>query len=432
MKKSKCIAVMLLATFLLAPKLDYIDTTPVPLLLLCAIALLFGWTNPEANERETRTGLSDSLFGTMVFTWTGLCGIATLSAIFNNSFSFEIIAKPIRQVLLVLTIQWLVRTRVVDATVALASTVVAGTVNSCVLLMQFLGPQYGYSDTILQHPGMTNEVIFRKAGLVNGYPIAGLVALFAIGAGFMLFFTSTRKSMYIILFIPNLVALFLTSRTALLAAAIFLSIVLVQAASPQLIIVITVAAVAIGILIFSGVLGDTFSDHSLPFALEFFDTSAGKNGFEAESLTELIASLGDVPTRVSTWALGNASLNFSDTGKWVDSGYYLWIYQYGLLGSLAIAGIAAALVFPAYQSLEKKERIVYSGLIAVLLLSHVKGSIIFSRVVGDALVLTSIALIRRRDNGDTMPKDLSRLVGVSHRAPPPPSDQKPMSYNRLT
>jgi hypothetical protein len=141
--------------------------------------------------------------------------ISVFSYIVNREdFVFEYILKPIRNIFLIFIVYTYVRLRGVKIEKILILVLLSITVHSIVIYLQYILYVMDLSRDFLYHPSLTVISPIRKVGLSTGFPSAGLIIVMASLIAVYLSFR-TRKYKYILLLFLITPSVFVTARSSM-------------------------------------------------------------------------------------------------------------------------------------------------------------------------------------------------------------------------
>lgn len=318
--------------------------------------------------------------------------IGCVSLVANSSVAENIFYRPLRVVLLIFLLStFFTGKKSIDFTGALQIIYYAALINGLVILMQYILHMTNLSKNFLIMPDFDEQVnvVFRKPGLVAGYPIAGLVELFGIFSAVAISKLKNVRLPYMPLGLL-FVALFLTSRTELY---IFLVVLLVYffmclyrcKYKPILTIVgfATSFAILFAFLLEQGYVHlDTYN-----VMLEAFINAAGGK-FGTESSDAVIESWRFAVNNFGTIIFGNGLQNSDDMLNTLDDGFQINFFGGGVFYLLFLY-LIFFLVMRRVYIYAKGYRIANLVLLIplVFLINEIKGAVIFSRVVTDFILV---------------------------------------------
>lgn len=214
--------------------------------------------------------------------------------------------------------------------------------------------------------------IYRYFGLVNGYDLAGLLAIIVMQLSYYLHFRLGR--------VLALVGSFFTSRVTIILGILIGSWSFFKSLS-AVFRVLLIIVLTITVLYNRMLLVEFYSSYS--YVIGIGDGADSLGGYAVYSLSELFSSIFYWPSSVFTWLFGGSEIR-------VDSGYSMLILQYGFVG--------ACLTLMFYLRLWRQSashRIVGFILLLVLLLS-LKNEYLFTRSITELLLLFSF--VRYNEN----------------------------------
>jgi len=373
---------MFIILFLLLPKAGILDFAVIPI-------ALYAFFLYHKNKRLIITKELEII----LFIWLILFLVALLSFIYHGSIYNAIIFKPIRQIILIIIFSIIFIHKEYTIQDLLKIVLIASTINSGVVLLQYMAHLTLYIDDLLIVPGFNEDitVIFRKPGLYTGYPPAGMMAV----VGFVISFYFIKKKfalIYIVTLILSIVALMLTSRMALLIAllySLFLIPYVAFSGKKQLLaLVITIVSmiILIGVLISN----EYVHRDTVKVMFELFINFANGEGIKSNSGTALVDSyIGNYPQYITTVLFGNGLTIKSDIGLTIDAGPQILLFGGGII-TLMLYYYLFILYFKLSKIKEKDLYITYGLLFLLIFISNLKGAFLFGRPIGDAVLVLVI------------------------------------------
>ncbi|HYX35367.1 MAG TPA: hypothetical protein VE954_19910 [Oligoflexus sp.] len=382
--RDRCLVGFLLFLLLLLPKLGVYDLSILPLALWFAVA-------------GFRRRYSLKIVGWMdvlLLAWWILLGIGVCGYLYNGIYYAEILFKPARQIVLIVLLAALFQyVRVPFQTLGKA-VIFAATVNGLIIFTQYILNLTHISSDFMIMPAFADYYIqsYRKPGLYAGYPVAGMMGVYGL-----IFSANVLRSKRSFFYASTLVicgfSILLTSRTAIIfeiLAIILFVLPLFFSTSGRLIrfsaLSIALVLGAAG-LIKSGKLNqDTVNEMIHPFV-----KLAEGEVVAVPSVDALMGSYGNFPMKDSTWLVGNGLTMKTDEGVSVDDGFQVVLFGGGAI-YLLILMLLPFLYFalPLRMRLSKYDKRALFFIYAMNFLSNAKGSYLFSRALGDVLVIITI------------------------------------------
>ncbi len=377
---------MVIISLILLPKIGLIDLSVIPLGIYSLFIIL----------KFKKFILTKDIIIILVL-WLMLFLLALLSLNYYGNISYEILFKPIRQIVIIVCLSSILMK--LDYTVddILKLVLVAASINSIVIILQYLLEMLNITNNFLIMPSFDENfrVAFRKPGLYSGYPPAGMMAI--IGITISLYFVKKNiKVIFIVTFILSTAALMLTSRMALLIGLLYMFILIPYVSFPKKKNFYMMSSVIILLIFVVYVLiaGKVLHHDTINVMFELFLNIINGDGIQTNSSTALIDSyLDNIPIYVSTILLGNGLTIKSDLGLTIDSGIhvvlfggglialYLYIVQYFLYLRIAINSI-----FNNFSLV-----VLYLLLFLLVFVSNTKGAYLFGRGPGDVILLLVIS-----------------------------------------
>ena len=370
---------------ILLPKIGLIDYSIVPISLLLGRQLLLN---------KLVINIPSMLWG-IIIAWTALFYLSVLTFLVNGSIGEIIIGKPPRQIIIIFFSYLLLSKNKSPISTAFYSLFIAGLINAIVIYIQYFLNAFGYSDNFLISPNFDAEinVAFRKPGLTAGYPTAGLLSLFGSISGLLIL--QFKKSKLVILCTILLIfTLVLTSRLALyLGMLVLLYWFLKFTNRSNIKILINIIIITSAPLIYLYVEGYIHSD-TLIVMFELFTNYIDNSEIETESSTALIESFYYVPN-FTTLIIGNGLDSLSDNLQSIDSGYQIRLFGGGLFYFLIFYIIYTLCWITIFskKEIDKRIKIAINIIFLLGIICEIKGGVIFSRVVGDCIVILTAAFL---------------------------------------
>jgi hypothetical protein len=328
--------------------------------------------------------------------------------------------KPIRNLLLVLLFCILLGKSDFEWDDIFRALIIAGAINSIVVLLQYMFMLLGLDDSILRfYPAGMTEGGLRKPGLSSGYPSSGMLSCISAITALTLF-QFKQKRRYFLLALLCLPGVFLSARTAvvLFLVAFFILICLalffVRIRFLMSVVLMIIGAVIIVSALF--VVDDRISETfyiMFEFVFVYFDD--GELG--VRSTDDLIENHYFLPSSLPQWIFGSSKSPWGEFGIPSD----VWLIQ-NLLGSGALVVFLYITVFlflflASYRATSGYQRLTTSFVFCFVAIASIKGSFIFSRFVGDTATLLGAYALSRISGAR------GKTGHLSFQSPPPRSRQ---------
>lgn len=382
--RDKFVVGFLLFLLLLLPKVGIYDLSILPL------GLWFVFAGFRRRYSIRIVGWMDVL----LLAWWILLAIGVCGYLYNGIYYAEILFKPARQIVLIILLAALFQyVRVPFQTLGKA-VIFAATVNGLVIFIQYFLNLMHISSDFMIMPAFADYYIqsYRKPGLYAGYPVAGMMGVYGL-----IFSANILRYKRSFLYASTLVicgfSILLTSRTAIIfeiLAIVFFVLPLLFSTYGRLIrfsaLSIALVLGAAG-LINSGKLNqDTVNEMIHPFV-----KLAEGEAVAVPSVDALVGSYGNFPVKGSTWLVGNGLTMKTDESVSVDDGFQVVLFGGGAI-YLLIMMLLPFLYFalPLRMSITTYDKLALLFIYAMNFLSNAKGSYLFSRALGDVLVIITI------------------------------------------
>ena len=210
---------LVLISMILLPKIGVIDFSVIPLAIVTFWHIL---KKPSLLKLPI-----PAIFRAMIYIFILCFSLALLSSIVHGKLaSYDVLLKPLRLIFILIFGYLYLMGKRISKNDVLRSILWAAVINGLVILVQMILHTTGVSIDFLINPSfdINVNVSYRKPGLVNGFPIAGLLQVFGLvilyGSPSMRISAVTKHLMNIIL----LSSMIFTARTAILCFLIFLFI----------------------------------------------------------------------------------------------------------------------------------------------------------------------------------------------------------------
>lgn len=388
-----------LIAFLLAPKYGFLD--------MSVAALLLGFF--KFGKRLSLSGSAIKLLQLL----TAILMIVLLSGAANQGVSFDLVLKPIRNILILLLLYPILRNKELTWEQIFSAIIVAGVINSFIVLLQFVFVLKGWDDSLLRvYPAGETAGGLRQPGLSSGYPSSGMLCCIAAATAMSIYFFK-KQTTFFWLFLGCLPGVFLSARTAVVLFSVALSIILfiaILSFRVRFLVLFgflsTILVSAVAMLIANSPKIYEVFYVMFEFVFSYLDDHA----IGVRSTDDLVENHYFLPSGVGEWLVGNGKSAWGIDGIPSD----VWFVQ-NLVG---VGAIATALYLCAFFYLFKislraasgYRRLIIFFAFVMVFVSSFKGSFIFSRFVGDAATLIGVyalATTRRnsiRHNGTFVPE----------------------------
>jgi hypothetical protein len=340
-----------------------------------------------------------------LFLWCVLIALAAVAFAAYGQVSPIIIGKPIRQLFLLIAFLGLFASSRDPLDLIGSAFIFSAVLNVIILYLQYFNIEIGFDIGHTYHAdfNMDENVAFRKPGLMPGYLSAAAMSLYAIA---LIFYKLTKKFSinYIILLIILLPSFVMTSRTFMYAFIVYIIIMSVfgdnRARSMQ-IVLFSVMIVGAGLL--SGISFNLINDDTIGVAFDLFINVTNGDGFTNDSTDNLFESLKYMPN-AQTLLIGNGLFNLTDIGTNIDSGYQQKIFGGGLFYSVILYIIFAIYFIRTIKWSPPPIRGLFVGLFLILLVTEIKGGMIFSKNIGDiSAIFFAYAIHRKLKKSKALP-----------------------------
>lgn len=330
----------------------------------------------------------------LLLAWWILLAIGVCGYLYNGIYYSEILFKPARQIVLIILLAALFQYVRVPFETLCKAVVFAATLNGLIIFSQYILNLVHISSNFMIMPAFDDYYIqsYRKPGLYAGYPVAGMMGVY--GLIFSANILRYRRSFF---YACTLVicgsSILLTSRTAIifeiLAIVVFVLPLFFSTSGRLFRFSALSIALVLGAagLINSGRLNqDTVNEMIHPFV-----KLAEGEVVAVPSVDALVGSYGNFPLKDSTWLVGNGLTMKTDEGVSVDDGFQVVLFGGGAI-YLLILMLLPFLYFalPLRMRLTRYDKRALFFIYAMNFLSNAKGSYLFSRALGDVLVIITI------------------------------------------
>ncbi|MDA0848895.1 MAG: hypothetical protein O2827_03980 [Verrucomicrobia bacterium] len=328
--------------------------------------------------------------------WIALLLIALLSFLINQSISPIIIGKPIRQVVLLMGLIGLLSLVKKPFHIVATAVFVAALINASVICAQYILDFLHMDSSWLIMPSFNKDinVAFRKPGLMCGYPSAGMLSLYGVLFGFWMI--RRKFNLWLCLLIILLIlTLFITARTALYLGALVLPLFfIVYFRSKSFMKMGFLFAFSFSLLVSTFLSFKIIHTDTIKVMFEIFITFFETGQISTRSSTALLGSLFYYP-EMTTFLIGNGYMNLTDQLTNIDSGYQQKLFGGGIFYLILMIFTFFCYWFLASRSLgDHCSKFVTHTIFFLILITDLKGGMIFAQVVGDvAVMLATCSLV---------------------------------------
>ena len=325
--------------------------------------------------------------------------IGILSFFVNNGdFLPEYILKPIRNIILIIILTYFIQLRKISLHDVLALVVFIITLHSIVIYLQYILYVTDISKDFLYHPSLTWSSPIRKVGLSTGFPSAGLIIIFSVLISFYLYYIKHSKLFFVLALVQS-PALFVTSRAAMYIyiAVVPLYLLYLSYKKGSILPFLGYAVFFLaGVIVVYLYLMETVQgsvDKMFVNAVNYYNTGS----FHDYSTRHLISD--DhlyFPESVKTFLIGN-SLGKESGFQQSDISYVRITIGTGVF-SLIFYLVAYVMLLHNSMSAVKHNYSLKLLLVALFLsffLMSFKGHYVFSRIVGDIILIVTVAVIHQ-------------------------------------
>lgn len=370
----------LLVLFIVLPKYHGIDLTIAPLLLL-----YLKLCGAKVVELPRTFGWFAIAFGVLLL-------LALLSSIINGTVApADITLKPVRQVVIAALLLSIFHAARLDLEYVLRVIWAAAVANAAVIVLQYWLHNSGISSDFLLTEGFSEEVNvpYRKPGVTSGYPIAGMLSVY--GLVIALHLLNARRTSPVVGLTSAFILLVgtsLSSRMALLLAIVAIVLYLPTLLRPAGWPVLGLLAGAT--YLSAHAVGEVVHVDTINVMFELFLNALAGEGATTASSEALLDSYRHFPVSAKTLLIGNASGNKADDGYTVDSSIQILLFSGGIAVAILYNMLLVAYWVVAAVPRNAEQRKVIGVMFLFVFISNIKQNTMFSRVVGDCLVLLAM------------------------------------------
>lgn len=321
--------------------------------------------------------------------------ISGISTIYNDSFVSEYYLKPIRVVLVLFLIYFYFHYRNIQSDKLLKVILYVLLLNSLVVFLQYILFYLDISDTFLFHPDIKLVEAYRKPGLTSGFPTGGMLSIFGAFLSIYLYF-KLKSNLYLYLFFVFGLSVFLTARSAMylfiVLTPLYLYLFGIVFNKRRILFYFGVVTILLITIIYNNmnpILEETVH-RMFANVINYLETG----DFNDYSTSHMLSSDHfKFPDNLQDILIGN-SLPHTSNFFVSDISYFRILWSNGIF-SLFLYMLAFFLIW--FNSYSKKfykiltsEDILITFIFIVVFFMCFKGSYLFSRVIGDFLIVLFI------------------------------------------
>ena len=363
---------------------------------LSFLSLLFGTIVSVVGRKTKHTFFVSKDVG-IFWTFIFLIWLLTILFYFINGavgISTQFMFKPPRLILISVCITIIFSLSDLKYSNVISIILLSALINAVVVYLQYILHFLGISDSFLLNPnvGANISTPFRKAGLMAGFPIAGLLSVLgALCALYM--YSGFRKRRYIFLAIFIALTCFLTARTALYLCIVFFGFYfsyVIMKKRDALIGFISILS------IFSLIIFISTSDNRIirgtvdkMFAniINYTETGSALD----YSTRDLLQNHYTFPTSEYVFTFGTSLDNRSSDVNSDVSVFRITWYSGFITAILYISAFVFVILSSVLRANSSREILFISCFMLTLVIANFKGSYLFSRVLGDSMLLLWLA-----------------------------------------
>jgi len=334
--------------------------------------------------------------------------IGSVSYVYNvTDFEFEYLLKPIRLILLSVIIYFYFFKKNIQLIDVIKYITIASLVNSLVIYSQYILDFLDVTKNFLIHPVIGTYTPYRKPGLCTGFPTSGLVSVIGSLLSVFLMFLYRSKYWFIVFCIITSTVL-LSARSAMyiyiLIVPVYLMYISIYYKNYIYLKLYFIIIICIILLIYYniGPLLQGTIDKMFANIINYYDTG----DFNDYSTKHLLSSDHySLPIQFDNLIIGT-SLGKSSGFQPSDVSFIRIIWSNGLLSLFIYLTAFFSFLFLSYQKVKFFNHKPLSVLLFCLYLSvfilMFKGPYLFSRIIGDSLLLFSLAIIINSNKGKSL------------------------------
>lgn len=389
---------LLLAFFIISPKIGMYDLSLIALAIHTAIA--FFSDSQIDNSVEYIDGRIIIMYVMVVI----IAALSVTSFLYNggDNYDEQFLFKPFRILLLLFTLYYIFIKRKISLFNVFSAIIIAALLNAIVIYSQYIDSFLGGAGDFLQNPNFNKSAFtpYRKAGLMSGFPVAGILSFCGSVIAFHLF-TKNKGRWYLLLYAIIGATCFLTARTALflfiISSSIYLLMMFLRKGRVDLLILFAMVLSTLFVYTFNSENDVIIKTREKMFANVIHYAATGNaNDY---STNDLFTNHYVLPSGISTFLIGNSippENNIVNT----DVSFFRITWNSGFFSMLLYVCCYLFMWFVVFLSshLGNENKMVLFLLFAGVFISNFKGSYFFSRVVGDLIFIIFIACIVNKSN----------------------------------
>jgi hypothetical protein len=321
--------------------------------------------------------------------------IAGLSTVYNGSFVSEYYLKPIRVILVLTLIYFYFYYRKIKLDKLLKVLLYVLLLNSIVVLLQYILFYFSISNTFLFHPDIGFVEAYRKPGLTSGFPTGGMLSIFGSFLAIYLYF-KFKNFLYLYLFFIFSLSVFLTARSAmylfLVLTPLYLYLFGIIFNRLRILLYFVIVSLLIISLIYNNMNPILEGTVNKMFAnvINYMETG----DFNDYSTRHMLSSDHfKFPDTLKDIIIGN-SLPHTSSFVVSDISYFRILWSNGIFALFLYMMAFFLIWFNSYsKSFYKKlssQDILVTFVFFIVFIMCFKGSYLFSRVIGDFLIIIFI------------------------------------------
>ncbi|WP_312946084.1 hypothetical protein [Superficieibacter sp.] len=394
---------ILISLFIVSPKIGLFDLSILAMLVHVGLALSSALGSYRPNTALDKRIVVASFFMFLLFF------LAILSFFINGAYDFDeqFLFKPIRIILILMIYYFIFNQRKLTTDNILKAIVLAALINAVVIYIQYYGSFIGVSSTFLQNPNFSESVItpYRKAGMMSGFPVAGLLSFCGAMICFH-FYLKSNSYKYLALYLFIGLTCFVTARTAMMlfflgTMAYILILVFKKGKIGSFALFTTLFLVAL--IYISNSTNDVIAktrDKMFANVINYV-TTGDANDY---STNDLLTNHYVFPTDFKTFIFGNSipsEKNIVNT----DVSFFRITWNNGFIAMLIYVFSYLFIWRSTVKSLrgEYLNKLIVSIIFMGVFVSNFKGFYFFSRVIGDITMLlfiisVSVTHVNSRDH----------------------------------
>lgn len=395
--------ILLLALFLILPKIGMFD------LSLIILSTHLGMAFITYNSKYDRAlSLSNKII--IMFVLIVLIYAFSVFSFYMNGGDYydeQFLFKPFRVILLLFILCYIFQKRNLSFDHILKAIVAAALLNAFVVYLQYIDSFLGGAGDILQNPSFKESAMtpYRKAGLMSGFPVAGILSFCGSMIAFH-FFSQNKSKKYLLLYIIIGITCFLTARTALflflLGTTSFLLALCFKKGRVDILLAFLLITCSALSYLFSSENDVIIKTRTKMFANVIHYVEDGNAN--DHSTNDLFTNHYVMPTEFSTLLIGNSvppQLNIVNS----DVSFFRITWNNGIFSTLlyVLSYLFMWLVVFNSSAMQVKEsKLIMFILFTGIFISNFKGLYFFSRVLGDLIFMIFISCVvneKKRSNG---------------------------------